>query len=41
MIETAQTHARAHLGRRQFLKGMLTSASGVAVANWGHLFRQR
>jgi hypothetical protein len=30
-----------HLGRRAFLKGTLTTASGLAVANWGGLFNSQ
>jgi hypothetical protein len=28
-----------HLSRRAFLKGGLVTGSGIAVANWGDLFR--
>jgi hypothetical protein len=30
-----------HLGRRAFLKGTLTTAGGLAVANWGSLFHSQ
>ena len=30
-----------HRGRRAFLKGTLTTASGLAVANWGGLFNSQ